>query len=300
MVAVIAVLASGCDERKSADSVTWQEGKLRVVATTTMLADLCRVVGGDAVQVVGLMGPEQDPHSYVSRVGDAKLLADAQVIVANGLRLEGKLVERLSEKKQSSKQILIVGDQLPSDLLLAPQEEFEGTKDPHVWGDVALWKQATDLVAAAFSQAMPEQKSVFIERAKQYNGELSTLDAWIRTEVAQVPEAKRVLVTGHDAFFYFGKAYGFQVRGVRGVSSAVESDLRQNQELATFIRERGIRTIFAESTVNGKEVNAVAERSGAVVSAENLYSDALGKDGDVATYLGMMRHNVKAIVEGLK
>lgn len=297
---MIAVFASSCHKEKSTDSATWQEGKLRVVATTTMLADLCRVVGGDAVQVMGLMGPEQDPHSYVSRAGDAKLMADAQVIVANGLRLEGKLVDRLSDKSHSGKRVLIVGDTLPDDLLLAPQEEFEGAKDPHVWGDVALWKQATGLVAEAFSQAMPEQKEAFREREKKYINELSALDAWIRKEVAQVPEAKRVLVTGHDAFFYFGKAYGFQVRGVRGVSSAVESDLRQNQELATFIRERGIRTIFAESTVNGKEVNAVAERSGAVVSAENLYSDALGKDGDVATYLGMMRHNVKAIVEGLK
>lgn len=301
VIGLVTLLALGCQKKATNHaSASWQEGKVRVVATTTMLADLCRVIGGDAVHVVGLMGPEQDPHSYVSRAGDTKLMAEARVIVANGLRLEGKMVDRLAANAQKDRSILLVGERLPEEQLLAPQEEFDGVKDPHIWGDVSLWKQAANLVAGVFSDADPAHAADYAGRAKEYGESLTTLDGWIREQVEKVEKSKRVLVTGHDAFFYFGKAYGFQVRGVRGVSSAVESDLRQNQELARFMRESGVRTIFAESTVNGKEVQAVAQQAGASVSGAALYSDALGADGEAATYIGMMRHNVRAIVEGLQ
>lgn len=281
-------------------ATSWEQGKVKVVATTTMLADLCREVGGDRVHVIGLMGPEQDPHSYAPRGNDARLLAEADVVIANGLRLEGSLAEKISHMSRKNVTTLLVGDALPADKLLSPQEEFEGAKDPHIWGDVMLWHRATDLVATAIAKADPTSSATYQKNAADYQKELATLDAWIKEQVAAIAPEKRVLITGHDAFFYFGRAYVFEVRGIRGVSSAVESDLKQRAALVAFIKQRGIRTLFAESTVNGKEVEAVSRESGAALSQKVLFSDALGATSETNTYIGMMRHNVTTIVEGLK
>lgn len=285
-------------------------GRPLVVATTTVVADLARVIGGDRVEVKGLMGPGVDPHSHVPRLSDTRLLEKADVVLYSGLHLEGKFQATLEAMAGRGGNVVAVSDGVPGDLLLAPQEDFEGTKDPHFWGDPALWSLAVETVVEALSKADPEGRAGYEERGRVYQAELAELDRWAREKVAQVPEGQRVLVTSHDAFFYFGRAYGFRVRGLQGVSTAAEAGVRDRAELVKFLRESGVRTVFSETSIHAKGIAAVAAEAGVRVSDDALFSDALGEPGDVVvingipsdrgTYLGMMRHNIHSVVEGLK
>jgi manganese/zinc/iron transport system substrate-binding protein len=206
--------------------------------------------------------------------------------------------------------VVAVSDGVPAEQLLAPQEGFEGTKDPHFWGDPRLWALAVGPVVDALAKADPAGKAEYVERGESYRKALLELDGWAREEVGKVAEEKRVLVTSHDAFFYFGRAYGFQVKGLQGVSTAAEAGVKDRAELVKYLRELGVRTVFSETSINAKGIEAVAAEAGVRVSGSSLYSDALGKPGDVGeaggvrfdrgSYLGMVRHNVNAIVEGLK
>jgi len=285
-------------------------GRPLVVATTTVVADLARVIGGDRVEVKGLMGPGVDPHSHVPRLSDTRLLEKADVVLYSGLHLEGKFQATLEAMAGRGGNVVAVSDGVSGDLLLAPQEDFEGTKDPHFWGDPALWSLAAETVVEALSKADPEGRAGYEERGRVYQAELAELDRWAREKVAQVPEGQRVLVTSHDAFFYFGRAYGFRVRGLQGVSTAAEAGVRDRAELVKFLRESGVRTVFSETSIHAKGIAAVAAEAGVRVSEDALFSDALGEPGDVVvidgipsdrgTYLGMMRHNIHSVVEGLK
>jgi manganese/zinc/iron transport system substrate-binding protein len=297
-------LLTGCQPRESGN------GKPLVVATTTMAADLVKQIAGDQVDLRGLMGPEVDPHNFVPALPDTSLLERADLIVYSGLHLEGRLQESLEAMKKRGKRVIALADAVPAERLLSPQEDFEGARDPHFWGDPMLWKTTVPAVVEALSATVPAQAAEFESRGKAYAAELDALDAWARERVAEVAPEKRVLITSHDAFFYFGKAYGFEVRGLQGVSTAAEAGLKDRADLVAFIRARGIRTLFAETSVNAKGIRAVATEAGAAISPESLFSDAMGRPGDVVevrgisydrgTYTGMIRHNVNTVVEGLK
>lgn len=304
LLAVSALVFTGCSEGERSG------GKPVVVATTTMVADLARVIGGERVEVVGLMGPGVDPHSYVPRLADTRLLEKADLVLYSGLLLEGKFQATLEAMAKRGGRVVAVSAGVPEGLLLAPQEEFEGAKDPHFWGDPALWLLAVEPVVEALAKLDPAGRAEYEARGKAYQEELKALDAWARGVIAAVPEPKRVLVTSHDAFFYFGRAFGFQVRGLQGVSTAAEAGVKDRADLVRYLRELGVRTVFPETTINAKGLAAVAAEAGVELSKNALYSDALGEPGDVVkidgvasdrgTYLGMMRHNIHSVVEGLK
>lgn len=285
-------------------------GKPVVVATTTMATDLVKRIAGDHVDLRGLMGPEVDPHNFIPALPDTSLLEGADLIVYSGLHLEGRLQDSLEAMKKRGRRVIALADGVSPDRLLSPQEDFEGTKDPHFWGDPALWKATVPALVKALSEAVPAHAADFAAKGEEFTAELDALDAWAKSRVAEIPAEKRVLITSHDAFFYFGKAYGFDVRGLQGVSTAAEAGLKDRTDLVAFIRSRGIRTLFAETSVNDKGIRAVAAEAGATLSPEALFSDAMGKPGDLAevrgesydrgTYTGMIKHNVNVIVEGLK
>jgi manganese/zinc/iron transport system substrate-binding protein len=281
-----------------------------VVTTTTMATDLVQRIAGGTVEIQGLMGPEVDPHNYIPALPDTALLEKADLIVYSGLHLEGRLQDTLLAMGKRGRRVVALSDGVDQSRLLSPQEDFEGTKDPHFWGDPTLWKETVPGLVKALSEAVPAEASAFEAKGKEVTAELEALDSWAKSRVAEIPAEKRVLITSHDAFFYFGKAYGFEVRGLQGVSTAAEAGLKDRTNLVEFIRSRGIRTLFAETSVNDKGIRAVAEEAGATISPEALYSDAMGKPGDVVevrgesydrgTYAGMIKHNVNVIVEGLK
>lgn len=277
-------------------------GILRIVATTGMIADAAARVGGDRVRVTSLMGAGVDPHLYKASEGDVRRLADADVIFYNGLHLEagmGDVLERMASRKRT----IAVAQSIDQARLLAPPE-FKGAFDPHVWFDVSMWRDVAARVRDSLAEHDPTNADVYRRNAEAYVAELDQLHAYVRERAESVPAEQRVLVTAHDAFNYFGRAYGFEVRGLQGISTATEAGTADVQRLAQFIADRRIRAIFVESSIPQRTIEAVQEavraRGFETRVGGQLYSDAMGNPGTPeGTYVGMVRHNVDTIAGAL-
>jgi manganese/zinc/iron transport system substrate-binding protein len=292
------VLAAGCGGPELPGAA--DGGRLRVVATTTVVADLVRQVGGDRVTVDCLMAPGIDPHSYKPTPRDADRLAGADLVVASGLHLEGKLTDLL-ERLGRSRPVVLVGDSLPeADLITVGGGLF----DPHVWFDARLWSHGVAPVAEALATADPAHASAHRDRAAAYAARLVSLDERLRTQIATIPAGRRVLVTAHDAFRYFGRAYGIEVVGVQGTSTESEAGLADINRLVDLVVSRGIPAVFIETSVSDRSVAALREGATArghdVGVGGTLYSDSLGGPGSGAETLeAALEANTSAIVEAL-
>jgi len=266
-----------------------------------MVAELARRIGGDHVPVVQLMGEGVDPHTYQASPGDVNQLNSAGLILYNGLHLEGKmgdLFAQLARKRPT----LAVAESLPKEELL-PGEQ--GHFDPHVWFDVALWAQTVPAVRDALSEFDPEHAADFERNASAYIKELELLHREVKEQLATIPKERRVLVTAHDAFRYFGRAYAIEVEGVQGVSTNDEASVKRVGELVDFLTRRQIKAVFVESSVSPRNLEALREgcraRGHNVAIGGELFSDALGAAGTPeGTYVGMVRHNVATIVQALR
>lgn len=300
------VLGTGCSQKKGDESQTRAvaEGeRLRVVATTGMINDLVINVGGDLVSSKALMGTGIDPHLYKASEGDMRRLAEADVIFYNGLHLEAKMADVL-EKMNIRVRTVAVAEAVPPARLLDPPT-FAGAHDPHIWMDVSLWMLAVAKVRDTLGELAPTHAAQFQTRATEYLATLTALDAEVRQKLATIPAPQRVLVTAHDAFGYFGRAYDIEVRGLQGISTVSEAGTSDVQELARFIAERKIPAIFVESSVPPRAIEAVqaavAARNFTVRIGGELFSDAMGNPGtSEGTYVGMIRHNADTIVSALQ
>jgi manganese/zinc/iron transport system substrate-binding protein len=291
--------AAGCGGGPVAPS----PGPVKVVATTTIVADLVGRIGGEDVALEALMGPGVDPHLYKPSAGDVWRLSSARAVFYSGLHLEGKMGEVFSEMSRRGVTTVAVTDCIPESELISASG-FGGVHDPHCWFDVALWSHAAECVGEALSELDPDHAAAYRSRADAYRAELAALDGWVRERAASLPAQRRVLVTAHDAFSYFGRAYGFEVRGLMGVSTVAEAAAADVQELARLIVDRRIPAIFVESSVSPRFIRAlreaVAARGFEVAIGGSLYSDALGDPaGPAATYPGMVRSNIETIVAAL-
>jgi manganese/zinc/iron transport system substrate-binding protein len=272
----------------------------RVLATTTVVADLVRQVAGDRVAVDTLMGPGIDPHGYKATPRDADRLARADLVVASGLHLEGKLGELL-EKLGRRSRVVAVAEALPRDKLL---EVAPGLFDPHVWFDARLWSLTAPAAAEALAAADPAGAETYHARARDYASRLERLDAELRERVAIIPADRRVLVTAHDAFRYFGRAYGIEVVGVQGTSTESEAGIADINRLVDLIVARKLPAVFVETSVSDRNVQALQEgaraRGQPVSLGGRLYSDSLGGPGsDAETLEAVLQANVETIVTGL-
>jgi manganese/zinc/iron transport system substrate-binding protein len=302
-LAALALLGGGCgpvDEDTGALDTFDGDGRIRIVATIGMIAEAAERIGGDRVEVTGMMGPGVDPHVYKASEGDVIDLADADLVLYNGLHLEAKLSDVLA---RIDRRTVAVTDRIPESLLLSPPE-FAGLHDPHVWFDVRLWMRAVERVRVALAELDPSHAPAYSRNADAYLDELAELDEYVRDQAARVPDERRVVITAHDAFNYFGRAYGFEVRGLQGISTASEAGTADIQGLAEFIADRRIPAVFVESSVSPRAIEAVREavrsRGWDVQIGEQLFSDAMGDpDTPEGTYVGMVRHNIDAIVSGL-
>ena len=288
----------------SCNDVAPSDGKLNVITTTTMITDLVKTIGGDQIHVQGLMGSGVDPHLYKASEGDVTKLAKANLIFYGGLHLEGKLIEVFEKMKGRNMTTIAVSDALDKSTLIG-SENFASNYDPHIWFDVQNWELITNFVVKKLSEANPEDANLFETNGKKYIQELEALDIEIREIISTLPEDRRILVTAHDAFNYFGQAYGFQVVGLQGLSTATEAGVQDVQNLANFIIDKKIKAIFVESSVPRRTIEAlqaaVTSKNHQVVIGGTLYSDALGNDGTVeGTYIGMFKYNVNTIVNALK
>ena len=276
-----------------------QAAPLQLVATTTIVADTVKKVGGERVQITALMGPGVDPHLYRASAGDLTSLRRSQSVFYSGLHLEGKMADVLAQLPG-----IALGECLdPKQLINAPS--FPGSHDPHIWFDVALWSQTVPCVQKELTRLDPAGASYYQAQAQAYQAELAELDTWVKSQIAQLPPERRVLVTAHDAFHYFGRAYGLEVIGLLGVSTAAEASASDVAELAQTIATRKIPAIFVETSVPQRYIEAlqaaVKARGFEAKLGPPLFSDALGPaDGPAGTYIDMVRTNVQNIVSSLE
>ncbi len=300
--ALIALFVVGC----SNGAVTRSDTEHHVIKATTtigMISDIVKQVGGENVEVTGLMKAGVDPHLYKASQGDIKLLDHADIIFYNGLHLEGKMVEIL-EKIGESKPAVAVSDSIDPKTLRSGDQT--GTQyDPHIWFNVQHWMKATEKVRDTLIELAPDHKAVFESNAEAYLKQLKELDQYAKDQIASIPEASRVLVTAHDAFGYFGDAYGIEVMGLQGMSTASEYGSKDVSELRDFLVEKKIKAVFVESSVPKKAIEAVIqgakEKGHTIAIGGELFSDAMGPEGTPeGTYIGMVRHNVDTIVKALK
>jgi manganese/zinc/iron transport system substrate-binding protein len=297
LVGLCLLVACGSNQTTNTES-----GKMVVTTTTGQVADVVKNVGGDKVDVISLMGPGIDPHLYRASQGDIKKLNDAEIIFYNGIHLEGKM-EDIFEKMSKDKPTVAVADSIPADQLLTAKGS--NSHDPHVWFDIQAWIHVVDTVEQELTKLSPENEEQFKENALHYKEELEEMDQYAREQIATIPEESRVLVTAHDAFNYFGHAYGLEVMGLQGLSTDSEYGLKDVQALVDTIVERNIKAVFIESSISGKSIQAVVEgakkQNHDVVIGGKLYSDAMGEEGtDEGTYIGMFKHNVDTIVSSLR
>jgi manganese/zinc/iron transport system substrate-binding protein len=276
--------------------------KLDVVATTGMIADAIRQVGGERVNVEALMGPGVDPHLYRQTRTDIVRMTRADVVVWHGLYLEAQLEEFFAGLAKRKK-VIALAERLDRSRLLE-HWEYKGRFDPHVWMDPKLWRDVVTAAREALSDLDPAGKPVFEANAARHLAEIDRLIAYSERVLASVPADARVLVTAHDAFNYFGRAYGFDVLGIQGISTESEAGLKQIEALVSTLVERKIKAVFVESSVADRNVKALIEGAAArgwtVEIGGELYSDAMGQSGTYeGTYIGMIDHNVSTIARAL-
>jgi manganese/zinc/iron transport system substrate-binding protein len=296
------LLSVGCDRSTSGAG----GGKPRVVATTMMIGDLVRQIAGDEVELRTLFGPTVDPHTYKPSTADYEDLKKADLVLYNGLHLEGKMVEQFEERLKD-KAVPIVRD-VPEDRLLPWAEGETGAYDPHVWFDVSLWSTAATTVAGELARVDGANAEHYRQNGAKAADQLKRLHEYVLQRAQSVPQEQRVLITSHDAFNYFGRTYGFDVRGLQGISTETEAGSANIQAAVDFIVQRKISAIFVESSVPRATIervkNDVAARGLAVVIGGELYSDAMGTADEhpgyrADTYEGMIRYNIDTIAGAL-
>ncbi|WP_044640513.1 metal ABC transporter solute-binding protein, Zn/Mn family [Risungbinella massiliensis] len=295
---LVLLFSIGC--QKQADTF---DGKypIQITSTTGMVSDLVQNIGKEKVTVQTLMGPGVDPHLYKASHGDLDKLEKADIIFYSGLHLEGKMSEVL-EKIGNQKTVVAVTSEINPKILL---QTAENQIDPHLWFDVSLWIEAAKKVEKTLIAYDPKNKAFYEQNASVYLKSLQELDTYVRTQLSTIAPEQRVLVTAHDAFGYFGKAYGYEVVGLQGISTASEYGLKDVQRLVDLLSSRKIKAVFVESSVPKKSIEAVVQgakqKGHSVVIGGELFSDALGEHGTPeGTYIGMVRHNVDTIVQALR
>lgn len=304
----LSLLVLSCSETEKTEDITAksapaEEAEVNIVCTTGMIGDAVKALTGDYAEVKVLMGPGVDPHLYKATQGDIEALTKADIVVYNGLHLEGKMTD-IFKKLQATKTTIAMGDLLPQESLINTTD-FAGAYDPHIWFSVELWSEAIAALNKELQKALPGHAASINSNTDQYLAQLEELHQFTKDHIEQIPEEQRVMITAHDAFKYFGRSYGVEVRGLQGISTASEYGIRDVSNLVNFVVERKIPAIFVESSVPRRSVEAVIE--GAKERGHNLklggelYSDAMGAEGtEDGTYVGMVKHNVRTITEALR
>ena len=296
-LALIPLVASGCGSHSQPTIVT----------TTSLIADATKRIAGPHWKVECLMGPGVDPHKYQPSASDLGKLSSAKLILFNGLHLEGKMVDVL-EKPAKGRKAVAVTRSIPETDLHQSEPGSETIHDPHIWFDVRLWKKCVEVIRDELCELDPAHADEFRSNAEAYLRELDELHKEVLAKAAKLPAGKRILVTSHDAFGYFAAAYGFEVHGLQGVSTASESGTQDVQTLAKLIGEKKVPALFTETSVPSKGLEKVIAtvretyKSDVrlIAGDDALYSDALGESGSTgATYIGMVRHNIDVIVKAL-
>ncbi|MBJ7522079.1 MAG: zinc ABC transporter substrate-binding protein [Solirubrobacteraceae bacterium] len=306
LLGLLAAFASGCSDSEPASAEEIAQRKVKVATTTNFITDTVREIGGDRVEVTGLMGPGVDPHLYKATAGDVRTLGSADVIFYGGLELEGKmadLLEKLANRQPTQAAFAGIPE---ADLLDPPEGAPESEQhDPHVWFDVTNWIHVSDTIAERLARTDPAHADEYRANRDAYVARLRAVDAEVEQRMRRIPRAQRVLVTSHDAFHYFGERYDVDVAAIQGISTAAEATTADIERVAALLARRNVRSVFIESSVPRQTIEAVLasarERGHDASVGGELFTDAAGDEGTPeGTYIGMVRHNAQAIEEGLK
>lgn len=279
--------------------------KLQIVATTGMIGDAVGIIAGDKADVTVLMGPGVDPHLYKATQGDLNALRSGDIIFYNGLHLEGKMQE-VFDRLATTKKVFPVAAGIPeSKLRTVAQVNGISTHDPHIWFDVQLWMLAVAEIGKQLSASDPTNAAFYATQTTKYLEQLASLDVFVKEKMSAIPETHRTLITSHDAFGYFGAAYGIRVKGLQGISTAAEFGLKDITDMVNMIIAEDIKAVFVESSVSEKSIQAVIEgchqKNHNIKAGGTLYSDAMGAAGTPeGNYIGMVTHNVEVIYAALK
>lgn len=297
-ICALAFISSGCIPEKG-----FKSERPVIVTTTGIIADAVRNIVGDSAKVIALMGPGVDPHLYKASMGDLKKLMESDLVLYQGLHLEGKMGEVL-QKLGRTHPVIALANRIPSASILVPESGGD-FPDPHIWFDVQLWKLVVKEADRILKKQFPESHAYFDANTIQYLKRLDSLDTWISKQLKEIPESRRILITSHDAFRYFGEAYGIQVKGLQGISTQAEFGLKDISDMVKLITDRNVKAVFVEKSLSSKSLEAVIEgvrsRGKQVRIGATLYTDALGESGtSEGTYIGMVEYNVRSIVRGLK
>jgi manganese/zinc/iron transport system substrate-binding protein len=296
---LLALLLGGCEGSGSAG----EDGLIHIVATTGIIADTASRIAGPHAKIEALMGPGVDPHLYKASESDVRRLTGAELILYNGLHLEGKMGDIL-EKVARNKPVVEVTRDIPRGRLRQPPE-FKGQPDPHVWFDVSMWKETLTPIAKELARLDPEHAREYEANAAAFGKELDELDAWVKQRIETIPPDQRVLVTAHDAFGYFGRRYGMEVIGIQGISTLSEAGLHDVDRVVNVILDKKVKAVFIEASVPRRTIEAVQAgveaRGHETAIGGQLFSDSLGAAGTPeGTYVGMVRTNVDTIVKALQ
>jgi manganese/zinc/iron transport system substrate-binding protein len=278
--------------------------KLNVVCTTDILADTVRNIGGDRLNVSALMGSGIDPHSYRASIGDVRAIFDADLVVYVGIHLEGKMTELFAKFDKLGIQSIGVGDMLDAHELIVLEDEG-GAHDPHIWFSIDIWQQCSTFLTEQLIEMDGENASFYRENLAHFITEMEHVDELAKEKVAEIPEKSRVMITAHDAFNYLGRAYGIEVRGLQGISTASEIAASDLIDLTNFIVEKNIPSVFVENSVPMRNIEALIEaveaRGYTLELGGELFADSMGSPGtQEGTYIGMFEHNINTIYNGLK
>lgn len=294
---VLSFALLSCNQQNSTSNTPNQD-KPQVVATSTIIADLAEKVGGDEVQVTGILKPGTDPHVYEPVPQDTRVMEEASLVLYNGYNLEPGLIKLMKSAAGKARQLAVGEVVKPLQLEKKPTEKVP---DPHVWGDVKNAIAMTNAIRDAFVKLSPEDKEEFTKNAQQLTKELDQLDSWIKTQIQTIPANKRKLVTTHDAFQYYGRAYGIPIAGTLiGISTEEQPSAQTVKGLVEEVKKIGVPAIFAETTINPALIKTVAQEAGVKLAPRELYSDSIGAPGSLGdTYIKMMQSNTESIVEAL-
>ncbi len=301
LAAATCLLGCGDGAEENDDSAS---GKRKIVCTCGMVTDIVKQVVGDKAEVVGLLGAGVDPHTHKPTSQDVRELNSADIVIYSGLHLEGNFIETFEQLEKKGRPVIAVGEAIEQSSLREFVEDDEAEWDPHVWMDAKLWTIAVETISAEMQKIDPDNASTYKTNTDAYIAELKKVDEYCANAIATIPEEQRLLITAHDAFGYFARAYGLEVRAVQGLSTASEAGLKDIEELIDVIVERKVGAIFVEDSVSEEGVKALIpgakERSVEVQIGGRLFSDAMGPEGtSEGTYIGMMDHNATTIAQAL-
>lgn len=299
---LLGLLVVGCNQVNSPSTTNKPSNKPKVVATSTIIADLAQEIGGDEVELTSILKPGNDPHLYEPVPKDTRYLEQANLILYNGYNLEPGLIKLMKASGGKARQVAVGEAAKPLQLEKATEEsKKQKVPDPHVWGDVKNGIQMALAIRDELIKLSPEDKEEFTQNAAVLTKQLTELDAWIKNQIQTIPPDKRKLITTHDAFQYYGRAYGITIAGTLiGISTEEQPSAQTVKKLVESVKKTSVPTIFAETTINPTLINTVAQEAGIKLSPRQLYSDSIGVKGSEGdSYIKMMRFNTETIVEGL-